>query len=256
MNKLFNKPDYFYLAIALTFTTLVISAVVTTVDVFKAEKKISRFEEGLVVENEQLEELNFENLEVTNSSGGEVKNVIADANDKRKKSFDDWSQDVSNNSSGNPEQRAKEFEQQLFREAEGNEARKKMEEQRKNKDNSSSSKNNTQVNKTSLGGSENQFAGNVMVRFSLSGRTAFNGNNWYVRNPGYTCGKGSGLVVVNVVVGKDGKVIRAAVDNTRSTGNACMREQAQKYASISRFNISSSAPDSQSGYIQYEFVSQ
>lgn len=40
MNKLFNKPDYFYLAIALTFTTLVIGAVVTTVDVFKAEKNI------------------------------------------------------------------------------------------------------------------------------------------------------------------------------------------------------------------------
>lgn len=256
MNKLFNKPDYFYLAIALTFTTLVIGAVVTTVDVFKAEKKISRFDEGLVVENEELKELNFENFEVTNSGGGEVKNVIADANDKRKKSFDDWSQDVTNNGAGNPEQSAKDFEQQLFREAEGNEARKKMEEQRKNKDNSTSSKNTTQVNKTSLGGSENQFAGNVMVRFSLSGRTAFNGNNWYVRNPGYTCGRGSGLVVVNVVVGKDGRVTRAVVDNARSTGNACMREQAQKYAAISRFSISSTAPDSQSGYIQYEFVSQ
>lgn len=114
MNKLFNKPDYFYLAIALTFTTLVISAVVTTVDVFKAEKKISRFEEGLVVENEQLEELNFENLEVTNSSGGEVKNVIADANDKRKKSFDDWSQDVSNNSSGNPSKEPKNLSNNFF----------------------------------------------------------------------------------------------------------------------------------------------
>jgi hypothetical protein len=256
MNKVFNKPDYFYLAIALTMTTLVIGAVVTTVDVFKAEKKIERFDEGMVMENEQVEELNFEQLEVSSSGGGEVKNIIADANDKRSKSYEDWSQDVNVSSSSNPEQSAKEFEQQLFREAEGNEARKKMEEQRKNKDNSSSPKNTKQENKTSLGGSENQFAGNVMVRFSLSGRTAFNGNNWYVRNPGYTCGRGAGVVVVNVVVGRDGKVIKAIVDNAKSSGNSCMKEQAQKYASMSRFSISNSSPEEHSGYIRYEFVSQ
>ena len=256
MIKLSNKPDYFYLAIALTLTTLVISAVVTQIDVFKAEKKITRFEEGMVMENEQLEELNFEKLEVSNAGGGEIKNVISDANDKRMSSYDKWSQDISEAGAGNPEEKAKEFEEQLWKNAAGNEQRKILEEQHKNKDNNTNKKTQTNVNKSALGGSENQYAGNVMVRFSLTGRTAFNANNWYVRNPGYTCGRGSGVVVVNVVVGKDGKVIRVAVDNAQSTGNACMKEQAQKYASISRFSISSTASDSQTGYIRYEFVSQ
>ena len=32
-----------------------------------------------------------------------------------------------------------------------------------------------------------------MVEFELSGRTAFKKDNWYVRNPGYTCGKNSNV---------------------------------------------------------------
>lgn len=256
MNRIFNKPDYFYLAIALTMTTLVIGAVFTTVDVFKAEKKINRFEDGMVMENEQFDELTFENLQISNSNGGEVKNVISDANDKRTKSYEDWSQDVNPSNTGNPEKNAKEFEEQLWREAEGNEARKKLDEEKKIIEEKVNIKNSSVSNVNSKGGSQNQFAGNVMVKFSLSGRTAFNGNNWYVRNPGYTCGKGSGVVLVNVTVGRDGKVEKAIVDHAQSSGNVCMKEQAQKYALISRFSISSTAPENQTGFIRYEFVSQ
>ncbi|MBM3455274.1 MAG: hypothetical protein FJX80_09020 [Bacteroidetes bacterium] len=254
MNKVFNKPDYFYLAIALTFTTLVIGAVVATIDIFKVEKKIPRFDEGLIMENEKLQELSFDQVEVIDSEGSEVKNVISDANDKRAKSFDDWSQDVTNSVSGNSEQRFKEFEEQLQREAQESAEKRKILE--KGNDNLSSRLPTPETNKNSTGISENQFKGDVMVSFSLTGRTAFNGNNWYVRNPGYTCGRGSGLVIVNILVGKDGRVVKATVDNAKSTGNPCMKEQAQKYAQMSRFNISTKTEDSQMGYIQYKFVSQ
>lgn len=252
MNKLLNKPDYFYLAIALTFTILVMAGVLATISFYKPKKKIPKATEGLIVENEKLEELNVEFLEVINSDGGEVKNVISDANDKRAKSFDDWSQDVTNSVSGNSEQKFNDFKKQLEREAQENAEKRK----KKEKDTSPPPLLASETNKNSPGTSNNQAKGDVMVSFSLTGRTAFNGNNWYVRNPGYTCGKGSGIIVVNVTVGKNGRVRIATVDNAKSTGNACMKEQAKKYAQMSRFNISTITEDSQMGYIQYKFVSQ
>ena len=65
-----------------------------------------------------------------------------------------------------------------------------------NQSNSTSSK----PSDVSQSGKQNQFAGNVMVDFSVPGRTAFEGNNWYVRNPGYTCGRGSGTVYISILV--------------------------------------------------------
>ncbi|MBM3161045.1 MAG: hypothetical protein FJZ66_06875 [Bacteroidetes bacterium] len=252
-NNLFNKPDYFYLAIALTFTILVMAGVLATINISKPEKKTAKVTIRLIVENDKkLEEVNIERFELVNSNGGEVKNVISDANDKRDKSVDDWSQDVTNSVSGNSEQKFKYFEEQLEREAQENAEKRK----KKEKDTSPPPLPASETNKNSPGTSNNQAKGDVMVSFSLTGRTAFNGDNWYVRNPGYTCGRGSGLVIVNILVGKDGRVVKATIDNAKSTGNSCMKEQAKKYAQMSRFNISTITEDSQMGYIQYKFVSQ
>ena len=94
-----------------------------------------------------------------------------------------------------------------------------------------------------------------MVDFSLKGRTAYENNNWFVRNPGYTCGHGSaGTVVVLISVNNSGKVIATTIDESRSeNATSCMRDQALKYAGISKFNSSSS---NQEGYIRYRFVAQ
>ena len=97
----------------------------------------------------------------------------------------------------------------------------------------------------------------TMVSFQLTKRTPLNNNDWYIRNPGYTCGNVDGVVVVDIKVGQNGKVISAKYDAKRSTNaNACMISKAEEYASISRFNYSESAPRSQNGYIKYTFIYQ
>ena len=97
-----------------------------------------------------------------------------------------------------------------------------------------------------------------MVDFSLAGRTAYNNNNWYIRNPGYTCGYGAaGTVVVLINVNSDGKVIKVNFDPSKSTNvSECMREQALKYANMSRFNSANNLDSEQSGYIRYQFAAQ
>jgi len=106
--------------------------------------------------------------------------------------------------------------------------------------------------------STNQYSGDVMVEFKLEGRSAFENNLWYVRNPGYTCGYGSsGKVVVSIKVDKGGRVIDAHYDASKSNGaNECMIEQAVRYAKKSRFNFKDSSPVQQSGVIIYKFVAQ
>jgi hypothetical protein len=58
---------------------------------------------------------------------------------------------------------------------------------------------------------------------------------------------------VKVDVG--GRVTDATVKSA-STTNSCILEQAKKYALISRFNPSSTAPKLQEGTITYTFISQ
>jgi len=95
-----------------------------------------------------------------------------------------------------------------------------------------------------------------MVDWSLSGRTAHQNNNWYVRNPGYTCGYGSsGKVSVQIIVNQNGDVVSATASGSASA-NDCMIQQALKYAKLSRFNYSGSAPKTQTGTIIYTFVGQ
>jgi TonB family protein len=95
-----------------------------------------------------------------------------------------------------------------------------------------------------------------MVSWSLTKRTAYQNNNWFVRNPGYTCGQGSsGQVTVQIKVNQNGNVIEASIVSA-SGANSCIKQQAIKYAKMSRFNFSGSAPSAQIGTIVYTFVSQ
>ena len=130
---------------------------------------------------------------------------------------------------------------------------------RKEKEEADAKKRNNQKDNSSTSGSSNAAAGNVMVSFDVPSHTAFQGNEWYVRNPGYKCGEGSaGTVVVNVKVDQSGAVLSAAYDPSKSRGNitSCMIYEAEKYAKISRFDYNSSAAKSQSGWISYTFISQ
>ena len=107
-------------------------------------------------------------------------------------------------------------------------------------------------------GGNTAYKGAVMVDFNVPGHTAYKNNNWYVRNPGYTCPAGSnGTVTMVVKVNQAGNVTSATYDASQSAGaNSCMIEKAKKYAMMSRFNYAASAASSQTGRITYKFVTK
>lgn len=94
--------------------------------------------------------------------------------------------------------------------------------------------------------------GKVTVSFSFRDPIR---NSVHLPVPAYLC-EGGGEVVVNVALNKNGDVIVATVDRTRSSSDECMRIEAEKTARNSRFNIDNSAPAKHSGTITYIFIPQ
>jgi hypothetical protein len=260
MKRVMNRTDRLMLAIISAIAVYTFIFVYSEFTSVKNTLPIEPFgpEAQVVIEDEMLE-LTPENIEILapNNSNQPVKNITRDVNDKREKSFQEWSQ---NKSSGDPEKAAKDFEKKLFDEAGGKQERERIIKEMEERKSTKSQKNNnsgSKSNESNQSGKQNQYAGNVMVDFSVPGRTAFEGNNWYVRNPGYTCGKGSGVVYISISVNQSGYVSRATYEPDKSrNASSCMIEQAQKYAKLSRFNYSGSAVVQQTGYIIYQFVSQ
>ena len=215
----------------------------------------SFFEEpALEIPKEEVE-VKPENIEVpTDFKTGDLKNVSRDMNDTRERSNKDWYQ---NKSASDVEQSVKDYEKRLYEESGGEAKRKAIQKEidDRKKQNANNSATTPKETNATQGGNK-AAAGSVMVDWSLSGRTAHQNNNWYVRNPGYTCGYGSsGKVSVQIAVNQNGDVISA--NATGSSGaNDCMIQQALKYAKLSRFNYSSSASKTQSGTIIYTFVGQ
>jgi len=185
----------------------------------------------------------------------DVKNMSRDENDQRERSNDNYSQNSM--TADEMVQSVYDMERQMYAdaggEAEREEIRKMIEERKRNEQNQ---QNNSQDKPTQSGG-DNAPEGSVMVSFNVPKHTAYQGNNWYVRNPGYTCPQGSsGVVTVMVRVDQSGNVISATYDPAQSSGaNSCMIQKAEQYAKKSRFNFNSSAAKSQQGWIKYTFVS-
>ena len=91
--------------------------------------------------------------------------------------------------------------------------------------------------------------GNVLISFSLAGRTFT-----YMHVPAYQC-EGSGQVVVNITVNRNGQVTSAKIQSS-SSNDDCFTDRALEAARLSRFNLDASAPASQSGTITYQFQRQ
>lgn len=224
-------------------------------DSYTAYFPIKPFHDGSYVDIPKDDiSLDKENIEIPdNYQPGDMKNMVSDANDDRKSSMTDYS---DRRSSKDVENDVRNLEKQFYNDAGGDAERKKIQEQmdaRKNDPKQTS----TNPNNTSQSGSDNKYGGNTMVDFSLTSRNPFQNNTWYVRNPGYTCGYGSGVIVVDIKVNQNGNVISAELNAGKSSGgNECMINKALEYAKKSRFNYSGSAPKTQSGWIKYTFVSQ
>lgn len=78
----------------------------------------------------------------------------------------------------------------------------------------------------------------------------------HIHVPAYIC-KGYGQVVVNVSLGRDGKVRKAELDVARTTSNEdCMLESALRSARSAVFAANGTAPEPQQGSIYYRFMPQ
>ena len=186
-------------------------------------------------------------------NSGDLKNISRDQNDSRERSSENWQE---NKSAQEIEQSIKEYEKSLYQDNGGELERAKILKESEQRKNDLKKQVPLKPENKESSGAKTVYAGNVMVSWSLSQRTAHLNNNWYVRNPGYTCGQGSsGKITVQIKVNQNGSVIDAIV---LSSGGAseCMTQQAIKYAKLSRFNYSSTASTSQVGTITYTFVSQ
>lgn len=185
-----------------------------------------------------------------NLASQEVYNVTSDANDKREKSYENFStQQMDEQVMEN----ARALEQQYFQEWAGT-----------HPDNQSSSMDITddkEEDKKKLAQSspdksidqsgDKAFAGEVMASFNLKDRKAHS-----LEKPGYTCNS-SGTVVLEIKVDKNGEVKDVSyMASGSSNATECMIEQSIKYARRSRFNFSSTAPAMQTGTITYKFVAR
>lgn len=219
---------------------------------FKNEVKVEIAKDELEIKPEDIEILSEKTLK-------EVKSITRDLNDTRKKTMnEDWSE-TKPMSSKDIEKSVKDLEKQFFKEAGGEGKRQKIIEEKiqaeqKIKQKQQNSKSSKESQNRS--GEDKVYGGNVMVEWNLTGRDPHQNNNYYVRNPGYTCGEGSsGYVLIKIKVDQGGSVVSAIVSSS-SSANSCMLEQAKKYALLSRFNYSKNAPLNQEGTIRYTFVSQ
>lgn len=267
MNNFLSLIDRYKFGILAVFILYIGIFMYLQISSFEKSYFIDRwFSEDLKKKNEVMLEIQPENLEILNNVSSTVKNVVRDQNDSREKSTNNWTEakPVSLNnsdierSSKEIERSVKELEKQFFNETGGEEKRKKILEERNNKlAQKSDTKSSTKLSANKSGG-DKVFSGNVMVDWILANRDPHQNDPYFVRNPGYTCGdRTSGIVTVKIKVDQSGRVVDAKyIPSTSNSASPCMIEQARKYALMSRFNYSNSAPTQQEGTIRYTFVSQ
>lgn len=93
--------------------------------------------------------------------------------------------------------------------------------------------------------------GNVTTSFSLKDRDLI-----YGPKPSYRC-RVSGKVKIDIVVGQDGKVLSATVNDAgTNTSSACLLEESLRYAERWIFRSKMSAPKRQEGFITFTFLAQ
>jgi len=255
MSRFLDLIDKYKFGILAALTSYVVIFMYLKMDSYQRYYPFEPFHDGSYVELTKEEiQLTQDNIMMPeNFRMEEVKNLIKDRNDPRETSYDDYMQNMS---AADVEQSVYDLEKEMYEEAGGAEEReriKQMMEARREQEQEQNQQQNTGSNNQS----DKTYAGRTLVEWELSGRKPHQNNDWYVRNPGYTCGYGaSGVIVIDMKVNKNGNVISAAINSGMSSGNSCMMEQALKYAKMSRFNYTGSAPSSQSGRIYYTFVSQ
>jgi len=196
-------------------------------------------------------------LDVTPKDPGQesenVANVTSDANDRRDKSYENFStQEMDEQVAEN----TKALEEQYFNEWGSTHAGDGVQKNEKSGVNIEDKKQTVNKNQNSVDKSidtqgANSYAGDVMASFNLKDRKAH-----ALEKPGYTCNT-AGTVTLEIKVSKDGDVQSATyLPDASSNATECMIQQSIKYAKRSRFSYSGTAPAIQTGTITYKFVSR
>ena len=256
VNNLLEILDKYKFGILASLTSYIVIFIYLQMDSYTVYTPIEIFHEGSHVEvPEEDIHLKPENINMSGKiESSEVKNVTRDISDVRNRSNTDYSYNSAKESAAAAKS-VEDLEKKYLEESGGYKEREKYRQMLNDAQFSGSEERGPEI--VNNGGANNVAGGEVMVDWKLEGRTPHQNNEWYVRNPGYTCGFAQGKVAVLIKVDPSGKVISASIDNSRSNGaSACMLEQAASYARKSRFNYSGSAPKSQQGYIYYTFVAQ
>lgn len=97
---------------------------------------------------------------------------------------------------------------------------------------------------------EGKYKGPAVISYYLEGRKAI-----VLPVPSYKCQYG-GQVVVDIEVGRDGKVVKASIDSKNSMNDECIDEAAIAAAYDSYFTVSPESLAKQKGSITYLFVPQ
>jgi len=111
-------------------------------------------------------------------------------------------------------------------------------------------KNTSPQNNPNNNPSESSYSGPVSAEFSLNGRSPKKSPR-----PNYRC-KSTGKVVVKIKVDYTGAVIDAEIDESKSQGNDCIREESLAYARRWAFDYNDKAPKKQDGTITFTFSAQ
>jgi len=253
VSKLFDLLDQFKYGLLAALTAYIVIFMYLQMNSYTVYVPIVAFNDGSYVDVPDDEiHLSSENIEMnSNFNNSEVRNIAADVNDDRKES-DDWRYQTTEQ----VEQSIKDLEKEYEKEAGGEKARaaimEKIKEQKAKRDAQQDSGKSDPDD-----GGGNAPKGNTMIKWDLKNRNPHQNKIYHVRNPGYTCGFVNGRVKIMIKVNQSGRVTSAVLDPLGTSGaNSCMVQQAKEYALKSRFNYSSSASKSQSGYIEYIFVSQ
>ena len=188
-------------------------------------------------------------------SNEKVTSFVKNANDSREESFDENIKYTSYEK--DPSESVREYESRIKEELnmgknQSDQTNSESNTDIENKNNQPDPKEN---NDNTANASNEKVAGYTMVEFSLTSRHPLNKNDWYIRNPGYTCGNVNGLVTVRIEVAQSGDVVDAKyIPERSSNANQCMISRAEEYALKSRFNYDGSGAKYQEGTITYRFV--
>jgi TonB family protein len=206
--------------------------------------------EELKIELVEEEELLKEQEEIPSKVSAEVRNLLANAAGKRTSRQVNYTGKSRDAMESEVEQSLEEYEQSIKNEIarEKGEIPERKPEQKENTPTKSDK--NTAPNSDPKNNSEESYSGPVSAEFDLAGR--------YTKKapkPMYRC-KSFGVVVVNIKVDPTGAVLDAQINEARSTGNECLRQESLSYAKRWAFDYKDSAPKKQEGSITFTFTEQ